>query len=541
MMNSENDNIVKLSGIECFWCKSKHLDKVSNDKYVCKSCSNVNYRLTDEYNMKYITACTAMENYHFSYAYNIYHNLYMQTNEPKFKAQAIFGMLKATYGIIYIESNYVYNGEKVKKKVATFSNYNKVTKSLLDTDYYKKIKELNFDEKDKFLNEIKKLDKYFKEIIEILDSDTIYDVFICVKISSLIDRTSNTQDYTDYALDIYDKLTKDGLKVFCSHVNKVSEDPEVFAALAKSKVMLVISKSKEHLESEWVQSEWRRWLNFIDIGVKDNYSLLALFPNDSMVVPPTFSDKNINIFRDKMDIYKKITDLFSDKVALDKNEHIKPLEPTKKKKNIFIYLFLVVLFIAILIVSINSLFIVEQENEEFKYKIINNEITLISQNENSEIVKIPNELEIDEKIYKVTNVESTFFLNMTEVYEDMFNNNYNLEKISFPESIVIINENAFRDCVNLKTILFNDNLKIIEKNAFYNCDSLSKVILPSKVKEINDHAFAECDNLETINLPNSIITIGKSVFEDCISLEEIIIPERATLPSLHPQNNYCTL
>ena len=156
--------IEELKGLECFNCKTKVFTKISNDTYRCKGCGHINYRSTDEDNIKYVNACTAMENYHFSDAYNIYHNLYLQANESKFKAQAIFGMLKATYGIIYIESSYVYKGVKEKKKIATFSNYHIVTKSLLDTDYYKEIKELNFDEKDKFLNEIEKLDENYKEI-----------------------------------------------------------------------------------------------------------------------------------------------------------------------------------------------------------------------------------------------------------------------------------------------------------------------------------------------------------------------------------------
>ena len=301
--------IEELKGLECFNCKTRVFTKISNDTYKCKGCGHINYRSTDEDNIKYVNACTAMENYHFSDAYNIYHNLYLQANESKFKAQAIFGMLKATYGIIYIESNYKLPDEDCKKKIPTFSNYDKVTQSLLDTDLYKEIKELNFDEKDKFLNEIKELDKDFKKIRKELDSDTIYDVFICVKISSLIDWRSKTNDYTSYAVDIYDKLTKDGLKVFCSEKNKVTGDAEIFAALAKSKVMLVISESKEHLESSWVQSEWRRWLNFIEIGKKDDYSLIALFPTDFMV-PPTFEGKNINNrFKDTKDVYKKIDEI----------------------------------------------------------------------------------------------------------------------------------------------------------------------------------------------------------------------------------------
>jgi len=38
-----------------------------------------------------------------------------------------------------------------------------------------------------------------------------------------------------------------------------------------------------------------------------------------------------------------------------------------------------------------------------------------------------------------------------------------------------------------------------------------------------------------------VTSIGERAFFDCDRLTSIDIPDRATLPSLHPQNNYCTL
>ena len=48
------NDLEKLNAFECFWCKSTHLDKVSDDKYKCKACGNVNYKITDNDKIKFI-------------------------------------------------------------------------------------------------------------------------------------------------------------------------------------------------------------------------------------------------------------------------------------------------------------------------------------------------------------------------------------------------------------------------------------------------------------------------------------------------------
>ena len=320
----------QVNGMQCFWCKSTHLDHVHDDKYKCKSCGNHNYRLTDEINTKFVIARNHLINYKFLDASHTYDELMLSENE-KVKAQALFGKLLSEYNIIYIKSNYNPSGnnsiDNTMPSLATFLRYDEQVDSLKKTRYYKEIKKLSLDGKKELLEKIDKLDEEYSKIGNLLKSTPEYDLFICVKIS-LLDQKSNgkTDDYVSYAMPIFDELTgkkrnvldpnKPKLKVFCSEITKPSShyDSEIFAAMCKSKLMLVIAENNEHLESDWVKSEWRRWIHFMDLKnkayKKEENSLITLF-KEQVEVPQELKDVVLNVFTDTTDVYKKIYDLLN--------------------------------------------------------------------------------------------------------------------------------------------------------------------------------------------------------------------------------------
>ncbi len=63
----------------------------------------------------------------------------------------------------------------------------------------------------------------------------------------------------------------------------------------------------------------------------------------------------------------------------------------------------------------------------------------------------------------------------------------------------------------------------------------------SQLTTIDIGAFADCTGLTSIAIPDGVINIDQSAFYGCKNLTNITISGRATLPSLHPQNNYSTL
>ena len=58
---------------------------------------------------------------------------------------------------------------------------------------------------------------------------------------------------------------------------------------------------------------------------------------------------------------------------------------------------------------------------------------------------------------------------------------------------------------------------------------------------VNNESLVIPTVFQNDNVWYRVTSIGDSAFSNCNSLTSIVIPDRATLPSLHPQNNYCTL
>ena len=224
-------------------------------------------------------AYDALRSYEFTVAEDRY-NLILDDNsfDSDIYAAALFGKLLTEFGIVYIKD---FNGITIP----TFSEYNPDMLSIKLSDTYEELASCKCDDKVKesYLDKIDALDNIYKRIDKELKEKEDYDVFICTKISQKTPRHPNRKGFTEdskLADDFYYDLTKKGLKVFYSDkcCNEIEYDSQVLSALLKSKKMLVISTEKEYLESPWVQSEWRRWVNLVNCGVKDKDSLLLFFP-----------------------------------------------------------------------------------------------------------------------------------------------------------------------------------------------------------------------------------------------------------------------
>ena len=115
-------------------------------------------------------------------------------------------------------------------------------------------------------------------------------------------------------------------------------------------------------------------------------------------------------------------------------------------------------------------------------------------------------------------------------------------KISFKDAgrnPLYAGANLYIDNELVTELVIPETVTEIKENAFYGCGSLTSVKIPDTVTNIGEDAFSECDKLTSAEIGNGVTSIGGCFcFND--SLRNVSV-NRATLPSLHPQNNCCTL
>lgn len=111
-----------------------------------------------------------------------------------------------------------------------------------------------------------------------------------------------------------------------------------------------------------------------------------------------------------------------------------------------------------------------------------------------------------------SNTSLTLKEGTTRIAEECFKSCGNLESVTFPKSLEVIEDRAFWGCSKLKKdITFPESLISIGESAFYDCKSLTSVTFPESIVSIGPEAFRGC-NLKKITFPNSIAEIGRRAF-----------------------------
>lgn len=152
---------------------------------------------------------------------------------------------------------------------------------------------------------------------------------------------------------------------------------------------------------------------------------------------------------------------------------------------------------------------------------------------NIESLKIPNDYcHIEGNIgVPVSNVSSNY------VVED--NTLFNEQKTALiytwtkkdiykvPDSVKSIGQSAF-ERTQVKEVLFHNNVCRIGKYAFANCRELQKITLPTSLSILEERLFANCENLTCVILPQFLFKIGSAAFRNCKNLYEISLPQSIT-------------
>ena len=122
----------------------------------------------------------------------------------------------------------------------------------------------------------------------------------------------------------------------------------------------------------------------------------------------------------------------------------------------------------------------------------------------------------------------TFESDIDRVASCVFSEEYFLETVTLPSSVVVIEAEAFMSCENLKSVELSEGTKAIHDSAFSNCISLESINLPKSLELIGAYAFSSCESLKSISIPGGVTGLDYSTFRYCTNLTKVTIPEGVT-------------
>jgi len=310
------------------------------------------------------------------------------------------------------------------------------------------------------------------------------------------------------------------LKVFYSDkvLKGVDYDSQIYSALSKSKTILVIATCKEYLESVWVESEWRRWLNFIEIDARKKDTFLLYLTDKTIEVPSVL--KKVQVL-DYYNIYNVIDSIIN-KNKVDKNKEI--LDEINKLKE-------------------------ENEKRNKELENLKNERVLSNSTSgahvHSYVTKVvePTCSEEGYTEYKCVECGFTKKENYKEPTENhiladgvckVCNKKIHSKGLKFTlledDTYSVSVEAGPRDSdIIIPPTYNNKKVTQITKHGFSSKDKITSVSMPNTITKICERAFANCYDLEIINIPDSVIEIKDEAIYNSIKLRDIKISENSNL------------
>ena len=194
-----------------------------------------------------------LENGNFDDARIIYENIIKENPD---EAEAYWGIVLCRYGIEYVKDSR--SGEYLP-------TCNRAIETPIKTDSDFKLavsKATDEASRNYYIEQANLIDNIMKDIMQIVNSESPYDVFISFKDKD--DTTKSETKDSRKATEIYYALTSMGYKVFFSKVTlkgKAGEkyEPYIYAALKSSKVMILVGTRPEYMNARWVKNEWSRF------------------------------------------------------------------------------------------------------------------------------------------------------------------------------------------------------------------------------------------------------------------------------------------
>jgi len=175
------------------------------------------------------------------------------------EAEAYWGLCLSKYGIEYVDD------PRTAEKIPT-CHRTSFESIFNDNNYKSALSCADVVARQVYESEARAIDSLQKGILEIVQKEKPFDVFICYKETD--EFGSRTQDSV-IAQDLYDRLTDKGFKTFFARITLEDKlgrayEPYIFAALHSAKVMLAIGTKPEYFEAVWVKNEWSRYLDLMN-------------------------------------------------------------------------------------------------------------------------------------------------------------------------------------------------------------------------------------------------------------------------------------
>jgi len=110
-------------------------------------------------------------------------------------------------------------------------------------------------------------------------------------------------------------------------------------------------------------------------------------------------------------------------------------------------------------------------------------------------------------------------LGITEIGDNVFENNNTITSANIPEGVTTVGYRAFAGS-NINSVTFPSTLVSIKDYAFAWCSNLNSVTLPTTLTTIGYGAFWNC-GLTSVNISNTVESIGQDAFGACLGLMAI--------------------
>lgn len=301
----------------CSYCGAELEFAPDQESMVCEYCHHENRAKAEDTSDvdKLLDASIKRNAGCFDEAEKLYHELSVE-NAGNY--QAIWGRLLCKYGVVYIE-------RENEERVLTCNR-------ALDTEFksemaYKQVCQLapageiaQFQKDADLISSIQRRIRQLK--------DTQYDIFICYKETENGRITSDS----DEAEFLYNELSSARYKVFWAKRNLKNKaganyEAEIYNAIEKCRVMLVMGSKAEYFYSTWVKSEWTRFLDSVERD--DSKVLIPLKKNIGFYeLPEEIQKQGIDFGEDSAKYYAQLKNrlqtIFAKKVPILYEEDVEP-------------------------------------------------------------------------------------------------------------------------------------------------------------------------------------------------------------------------